>query len=248
MDGSSGLVMIPLITALGAGLTVWLVLPVGAARRVEVGANDHRITGTTPVLPWSLISIAVVGTAATKPSISVLALLSTLALAGLFGASRWSRRMAASKLKQDQLIALPPTLDLIAVVLGAGGTISEAIDVVSLRGEAAVQTVFASFQARRKSGQALTMVLSEAPSQLGQVYWPLMRALLATERDGAPIASLLVRLADEAEAGRRRATEAQAKRLSVKLLFPLVGCFLPAVILGAVLPLVLVTSSDLFNR
>jgi hypothetical protein len=68
----------------------------------------------------------------------------------------------------------------------------------------------------------------------------MVAALTATIRDGAPTSSLLLRLGDEARAVRRRQNERRARSVPVQMLFPLVCCSLPAVIVGTVLPLVLI--------
>ena len=61
---------------------------------------------------------------------------------------------------------------------------------------------------------------------------------VASERYGAPLGAGLERLADEVRRDRRRRAEEAARRIPVKLLFPLVGCVLPAFALLTVAPLV----------
>ena len=63
-------------------------------------------------------------------------------------------------------------------------------------------------------------------------------ALVASERYGAPVAAGLERLAGEVRRDRRRRAEEAARRVPVKLLFPLVGCTLPAFGLLTVAPLI----------
>jgi hypothetical protein len=65
-------------------------------------------------------------------------------------------------------------------------------------------------------------------------------ALALSERSGAPTAELLQRLADEARADLRRRAEAHARRVPVRLLFPLVFLVLPAFGLLTVVPALLV--------
>jgi tight adherence protein C len=62
--------------------------------------------------------------------------------------------------------------------------------------------------------------------------------LLASERYGAPVGAGLERLAAEVRADTRRRAETAARRVPVKLLFPLVVCILPAFGLLTVAPLV----------
>ena len=67
----------------------------------------------------------------------------------------------------------------------------------------------------------------------------LVSALGTAVRDGLPLAPVLDRLTDEANAERRRAGEAAARRLPVRLSFPLVACTLPSFVLLAIAPAVL---------
>ena len=64
------------------------------------------------------------------------------------------------------------------------------------------------------------------------------RELHNAERYGAPLEPRLDRLVDEVRAARRRRSEEAARRVPVKLLFPLVGCILPAFGLLTVAPLI----------
>jgi tight adherence protein C len=68
---------------------------------------------------------------------------------------------------------------------------------------------------------------------------PLVDALVATERYGAPLVASLDRVAADARDARRRTREEAARRVPVKLLFPLVFCTLPAFALLTVVPVLL---------
>ena len=63
-------------------------------------------------------------------------------------------------------------------------------------------------------------------------------ALAGSERSGAPLGTALDRLADEVRRDRRRRAVDAARRVPVKLLFPLVSCTLPAFGLLTVAPLI----------
>ena len=67
----------------------------------------------------------------------------------------------------------------------------------------------------------------------------LVRALERAERYGTSVAVTLVAQARELRAKRRAAVEEAARAAPVKMLFPLVVCFLPAFILLTVAPVVL---------
>jgi tight adherence protein C len=67
----------------------------------------------------------------------------------------------------------------------------------------------------------------------------LVRALRRAERYGTPVAPVLVAQAREARARRRTDADEAARAAPVKMLFPLVLCFLPAFVLLTVAPIVL---------
>ncbi len=81
--------------------------------------------------------------------------------------------------------------------------------------------------------------------------WPARRArelassIAMADRDGLPLAPVLDRLAAEARAERRRLGQAEARRLPVRLSFPLVVCTLPSFVLLAIAPAVLGAISTL---
>lgn len=135
----------------------------------------------------------------------------------------------------DDLLAV---LDLVTVVVGSGATTRRALEVVVERGPATVARATVEALDRGRAGWSLRQILLAWPDHAGEAYRPLAAALLSAERDGAPIGLVLARLADEARSVRRRRDEEQARRLSVQLLFPLVVCSLPAVIVGVIVPLV----------
>ena len=70
-------------------------------------------------------------------------------------------------------------------------------------------------------------------------------AVASADRDGLPLGPVLDRLAAEARAARRRLGEAEARRLPVRLTFPLVACTLPSFVLIAIAPAVLGALSTL---
>jgi len=136
----------------------------------------------------------------------------------------------------DDLLVI---LELVAVVVGSGANARRALEVVVARGPSVVAAPTAELLSRRRIGWSIRDVLLTWPDCVGDEYRPLAAALLSSERDGAPVGLVLARLADEARFVRRRHDDARARRLSVQLLFPLVLCSLPAVIVGVVVPLVL---------
>ncbi len=132
------------------------------------------------------------------------------------------------------------TVDLVAVVLGSGGTVRQAVGAVATNGPPPVRSRFAEVVECSTRGHRLADALAELSADLGPAFHPLVGALLAAEVDGAPVAAVLARLADDVESRDRWRAEASAGRLPVALLPPLVLCLLPAVVIGAVVPLAVV--------
>lgn len=177
------------------------------------------------------------------------------------------RRRAARAAGAVQAIdaGLGQTVDLVAVVIGGGGTVRQAIETVARFGPEPVASSFNSVLARTSarpvestvgarsitsaSGSSAGLLLADAiaplSDELGRSFHPLVGALLATERDGAPVSLLLQRLADDAEQARRWRIEALTKRLPVTLLVPLVVCLLPATVVGALVPLAVIALREL---
>lgn len=125
---------------------------------------------------------------------------------------------------------------MLRLAVAAGLTVRLAIDAVVGRCEGVIADQLREVRHRVLLGQRLHEAL-EALTELGEPLVPLTRALIASEADGAPLAPSLEQVASETRLLRRRAGEEAARRLPVKLLFPLVACILPAFILLTVVPL-----------
>jgi tight adherence protein C len=167
----------------------------------------------------------------------------TLAPLGVvLGVAAWFRlalrdRRAAARRRLDITIGLPDAIDLLAVAVGAGLTVPQAVGAVGARlggpHGMALQEVSRRLSLGAPRAEALEVLLDE----LGEPARPLVRALQGADRYGLPLAPTLERLSSEARARRRRQAEAEARRIPVRLLFPLVLCTLPAFALLTVVPL-----------
>jgi tight adherence protein C len=141
--------------------------------------------------------------------------------------------------------ALPEVIDLLAMVVGAGLNVRLALEAVAPRAPPAFRHALAAQLRRARLGVRLSDALDELPSMLGDAVRPLVAALVATDRYGVPLQPALERLASEARQDRRRRAEAAARRVPVKLLFPLVLCVLPAFALLTVVPVLVGTIGSL---
>jgi len=142
--------------------------------------------------------------------------------------------------RRAQVIAaeLPEAVDLLQLAVGAGLSVHQALAAVTRRLGGPLGDELTRALAEAGRGQRLADALDAVPARAGEVVRPLVAALTACERYGAPLAAGLERLAADVRADNRRRAEAAARRVPVKLLFPLVVCILPAFGLLTVAPLV----------
>ncbi len=149
------------------------------------------------------------------------------------GAGRRERRRLAT-LAAD----LPDVVDLLTLAVGAGLTVGLAVSHVARRGSGPLTAELRRVTQEVALGRRLADALDDLPARAGEAVRPLVGALVASERYGAPLVTSLERLADEVRRDHRRRAEEAARKVPVKLLFPLVTCTLPAFGLLTVAPLI----------
>jgi tight adherence protein C len=133
---------------------------------------------------------------------------------------------------------LPDVVDLLVLAVGAGLTVHLAVASVARRGTGPLAAELARANREVTLGRRLADALDDLPSRAGEAVRPLVGALVASDRYGASLSVGLERLADEVRRDRRRRAEEAARKVPVKLLFPLVTCTLPAFGLLTVAPLI----------
>jgi tight adherence protein C len=141
--------------------------------------------------------------------------------------------------------ALPDTMDLLVLSVRAGLTPQQAVRELATSAPNAVRPAFALVIHRSDRGQAFADSLAALPETLGASALALADVLATSERYGLAIGPMLDQLANEARAARRRLDEADARRLPVRLAFPLVTCTLPSFVLLAIAPAVIAALSSL---
>ncbi len=235
--------------------------PPGSARRPDgrpLGAHGAvvrrslaRIVGRTrdPPVPAEVPDPATdawVGAAAIA-ALAALVLVPVLVplplVAGAVG-PRLARRRADEARRRAWADALPDAVDLLAVGLGSGLAIVSALALVAPRTPAPLGPALARAHDRVRHGAPLAEAL-DAIADEGPASRPLVALLVAAHRDGAPVVEPLGRLATDLRAERRRAVEARARQVPIRLLFPLVLCSLPAFVLLAIVPPVVAALTDL---
>ena len=133
---------------------------------------------------------------------------------------------------------LPVTLDLLAVAVEAGCTPYLAVDLAQRWAPPAMSARLREVREACALGSTLGDALVDLGARAPRLR-PLSDALLASDRLGAPVGPALAGLADEQRAELRRRAEAHARRVPVRLLFPLVFAVLPAFGLLTVVPTLL---------
>jgi pilus assembly protein TadC len=158
-------------------------------------------------------------------------------LAGPFGrvAGGFARRHAARRADERVARALPVTIDLLGVAVGAGCTPYLAVETVArwapVDARSRLDGVVRACALGSSFSDALDSMADAAPP-----LRPLADALLASDRYGAPVGDALTGLATEERAALRRAAETKARKVPVRLLFPLVFLVLPAFGLLTIVP------------
>jgi tight adherence protein C len=140
--------------------------------------------------------------------------------------------------------AIPDTVDLFRLAVGAGLSLHQALHAVAPRAPTPVDATLAEVERRVALGARLGDAL-DALDDLGDAALPLAAALKGSAHYGSPLGASLERVAADARVLRRRRAEEDARRLPVQLLFPLVVCVLPAFGLLAVVPLLLASLRSL---
>ena len=189
-----------------------------------------RITGLSAGLLVTALTAAVI------PGLGLAALSATLALpvAGWVG-----RRRAAARRLAARSEAAPAVLDLLGAALLAGLNPHRAVLRVAERAPEALHEDLGLAAAVLQLGWTPAAALRAAAdrSGLGELR-AAAAARGAAARGGAPPAEALAARAEALRSRTRLHAEAEAGRAAVRLVFPLVLCFLPAFVLLVVVPTV----------
>ncbi len=133
---------------------------------------------------------------------------------------------------------LPAVLDLIGVAMSAGATPRGALETAARWGPPVIAVHLRQVLVAAELGGSFV----DAAGRLGEAaprLAPVAEILVTSAHLGAPAGGSLARLGDETRSTLRRAAEARARTLPVKLLFPLVFLVLPAFGLLTVVPAIL---------
>jgi len=222
---------------------VWFVLVLaGAWHRRPLPARAQALLGSPPPVRWRRPSpVARRWGGAVAAALVALAILPVVA--PVAAAAAWALPVLRARRRRGDASAavrrdLPETIELLRLGVGAGLNVPLAVEAAGRRGSGPIADELRSVAAQARAGRACADALDIGARRLGDLARPLFAALIASDRYGAPLAEPLARLAAEARADRLRHAEEAARRIPVRLLFPLVLCVLPAFALLTVTPLI----------
>lgn len=183
-------------------------------------------------LVW-LSPFAAIGTLAALPTVIV----------------RARRRKRIAQIEQD----LPLTLDLLATLAEAGLSFDAALDRVleTQRRQRPLAEDFRLFRLEILTGRGRVDALQRLNQHVNVPWFGIfVSALVHAEQVGAGLAATLRAQADDLRSRRRERALAMAMAVPVKLLFPLVTCFLPGIMIAALGPIIfqIVQVLDQFTR
>lgn len=141
--------------------------------------------------------------------------------------------------------SMPDLLDLLVVTLQAGLPPAQAFRSTAGLAPAALTGALHELVERLDRGERLVDALPVLGDRWGVRALSLVAAVSAAEVSGQPLAPVVDRLADDGRTHRRRAAEADARRLPVRLAVPLVCCTLPSFVFIAIGPLLVGALSSL---
>jgi tight adherence protein C len=160
-------------------------------------------------------------------------------IAGLWYAAhpRWAGRRDRRRQAEQRHHEQPDVLDLFVALVRAGLSPMQAVAWMAERGPPAWRPGFAAAENARLGGDRFCDALEPLRLAVGAPAGALVDALTSADRYGHALAPALERLSDDARTVRRQLSDASARRLPVKLSFPLVCCTLPSFVLLTIAPL-----------
>ena len=158
-----------------------------------------------------------------------------LVLGGCGVAWHWKRR-SNDRQSQNIIGDLAEVIDLFLLGTSAGLTVWLTLEEVSKHAQGQLGETLRDAVHRVNLGTSLTETLDWLSHQHNGQLRLLTRPLIEAERYGVALEPSLLRAREEARQLRRRQAEVAARRVPVKLMFPLVLCILPAFGLLTVVP------------
>lgn len=140
---------------------------------------------------------------------------------------------------------LPTVMDLLVLSVRAGLSPRQAVVELSSSTPGPVGEALGRVVHRVERGEPFTDALDALAVDLGPPAVGLVDVIVTSGRNGLPLGPMLDQLSIEVRAARRRYDQAEARKLPVRLSFPLVVCTLPSFVLLAIVPAMIAALSSL---
>jgi len=236
---------------LGPAAAALVIAMIGATARARVThparqATDHaKVSARSGTLRSNRIRGALIVAAALTVAIVAGALVAGVAVAVTVLVHHLEPIRATRRRQALIDRALPEAMELLVLSVRAGLTPFQAVGDLATFDEPAVGDAFAEVVRRTERGQPFADALTALPDRLGTRAGGLADVIATSDRHGLPIGPVLDQLAAEIRSSRRRLDQADARKLPVRLAFPLVVCTLPSFVLLAIAPAVIAALSSL---
>lgn len=236
-------------SALGPLVTAVVVVSVGALAR-PAATRPHRTIPACgdPTAPPRQRRRWRTGAAAFGATLGVLTI-GPLAIGAVGTTVVALRRLAPIRAgrqrRRDIERELPDAMDRLVLSVRAGLTPFQAVSELATSGEPVVAEAFGEVVRRTERGQPFADALAALPERLGPSAGALADVIATSDRHGLALGTVLDQLTVEIRAARHRLDQAEARKLPVRLSFPLVTCTLPSFVLLAIAPAVIAALSSL---
>lgn len=146
--------------------------------------------------------------------------------------SSWLVRKRMEKRKESVLRALPSALDLITVCMEAGLSFDSGLAKVVEKTRGTLADEFARVLYEMQVGKARRDALKEMAQRVDtRDVSSFVAAIVQADQMGMALGPVMRAQADDVRLRRRQAAEEQAMKAPIKMLFPLIFCILPSMIL-----------------
>jgi tight adherence protein C len=241
---------IPARSVVGPAAAVLLAVAIGSLARLRMTAITRAPVGVLPTRPSTrTASPAARRTVSIVGAVSVALVVGPLAVASAVAGVLLLRQLQPLNAERRRRAAieraLPDAMDQLVSSVRAGLTPYQAVCDLAGSGEPWIGDAFGEVVHRTERGQPFADALAALPQHLGPPAAGLADVIATSDRHGLPLGPVLDQLTGEIRAARRRLDQADARKLPVRLAFPLVTCTLPSFVLLAIAPAVIAALSSL---
>jgi tight adherence protein C len=227
-----------LAVAIGSFAGPWMTSPMRTP--LDALPKGPSVTFTSPAVRRTLTLLG---------AVVVVSIIGPLAFAVVLAAVLLLRRLRPVRAERRRRAAidrtLPDAMDQLVSSIRAGLTPFQAVCDLAGSDERAIGDAFGEVVRRTERGQPFADALAALPQRLGTQAGGFADVIATSDRHGLPLGPVLDQLTGETRATRRRLDQADARKLPVRLAFPLVVCTLPSFVLIAIAPAVIAALSSL---